>query len=45
MSGEDLTKWNQITELPILEFLFKLSFLQQLGKKRLREAQKSYSNR
>ena len=39
MSGEDLTKWNDITELPLLEFLFKLSFLQQLGKRRIREAQ------
>lgn len=38
MANEDLTKWNNITDLPILEFLFKLSFIQELGKRRQRES-------
>jgi hypothetical protein len=34
MAGEDVTRWGEITRMPIDEFFFKLNFLNKLAKKR-----------
>ena len=37
MAGDDVLKWNDVTNLNINEYLFRLKFLHELNKKRQRE--------